>query len=496
MTHCRWTARAARRPHLPANRTPGVGIQCTMRPITAGGVAVIVFGVLGVLGGDPARAEPAQPPRAALEPLVKSLIDGGYCPGLVVALITPTEPPQIVAWGETARGNGKAPDGNTVFEIGSVTKVFTSLLLAEAVIDKQLTLETPVATLLPKAKLPAGKRAITVLDLATHTSGLPRMPNNMHPADLANPYADYTSDQLFAFLDGATLSHEPGAGYEYSNLGAALLGKALAQRGKADWAALVTAQITGPLGMTSTMVALTDEARGRFAQGYDGDGDPAKPWDLPTFTGAGALRSTATDLVAFVKAEMAASREAKSRLAKAMALTQKPQRNIDADGKKRIGLGWHISPDGTIWHNGQTGGFHSFVGFLPSRQLGVVVLANGGASVVDKLGSAALDVLAGKAAPATLGLSPPDAAVDEKTLETYVGNYAIVPAFAIAISRSGGKLYGQATSQPRFRLHATSQRDFAVRAVPASVTFEVDAKGKVTGLVLHQNGRDQRAARQ
>jgi CubicO group peptidase (beta-lactamase class C family) len=478
------------RPHIAANRSPSAGIQDIMRLIAAAGVFAVVFGC------GPARGEPARPPREALEPLAKSLIDGEYCAGLVVALIAPAQPPQIVAWGETARGNGKAPDGNTVFEIGSVTKVFTSLLLAGAVIDKQLTLETPVATLLPKAKLPAGKRPITVLDLATHTSGLPRMPNNMHPADDQNPYADYTSEQLFAFLGDATLSREPGAGYEYSNLGAALLGQALAQRFKADWATMVSAQITVPLGMPSTMVALTDAARARFAQGYDADGEPAKPWDLPTFVGAGGLRSTATDLVAFVKAEIAAAHDPRSRLAKAMALTQKPERNIDADGKKRIGLGWHISPDGTIWHNGQTGGFHSFVGFLPSRQLGVVVLANGAALAIDKLGSAALDVLAGKAAPATLGLPPPDVAVDEKTLEGYVGTYPIAPIFVITISRSGGKLFGQATGQPRLRLHATSQRDFAVRIVPASVTFEVDAKGKVTGLVLHQNGRDQRAGRQ
>ena len=444
----------------------------------------------------PARAEPA-PARTALEPLAKSLIDGEYCAGLVVALIPAAGAPQILAWGETVRGNHKLPDGNTVFEIGSVSKVFTSLLLAEAVIDKQVALDTPVATLLPKTKLPAGKRAITLLDLATHTSGLPRMPDNMHPADGANPYADYTPEQLFAFLGGVTLAREPGAGYEYSNLGAALLGQALARRGKAEWAALVASEITRPLGMTSTMVALTDDARARFAQGYDEDGEPAKPWDLPTFAGAGALRSTAVDLIAFMKAELAATREAKTRLAKALALTQQPQRNLDAGGAKgKIGLAWHIRPDGTIWHNGGTGGYHSYVAFQPSRQLGVVVLANGTAQAVDKLGAAALAAISGEAVPATLDLPPPDKVVDEKTLESYVGTYPLAPAFVITISRSGAKLYGQATGQPRIRLHATSSTDFAVHVVPASITFEVDAKGKVTGLVLHQGGSDQRAPRQ
>lgn len=451
-----------------------------------------------------ARAEPGAEPRAALEPLARSLVDGQYCSGVVVALIPASGSPQILAWGETARGNGKLPDGNTVFEIGSVSKTFTSLVLAEAVIDKQVTLDTPVATLLPKAKLPAGRRAITLLDLATHTSGLPRMPDNLHPADAENPYADYTEDQLFAFLGTATLGREPGAKYEYSNLGAALLGQALARRGKADWATLVATQITRPLAMTSTMVALTDDARARFAQGYDGDGEPAKPWDLPTFAGAGALRSTANDLVTFVKAELAASKRATSRLARAMALTQTPQRDLDDDPPpgagsprpgRKIGLAWHISPDGTIWHNGQTGGYHSYVAFRPSSQVGVVVLANGGAPVVDKLGNAALAAVAGEPVPATLDL-PSDRPVDDKTLESYVGSYALSPAFVITIARRGGKLYGQATGQPRIRLHATSARDFAILSASASITFEVDAGGKVTALVLHQGGIDRRAARQ
>jgi CubicO group peptidase (beta-lactamase class C family) len=304
------------------------------------------------------------------------------------------------------------------------------------------------------------------------------MPDNMHPADGENPYADYTSDELFTFLGSVKLAREPGEGYEYSNLGAALLGQALARRGKADWAALVEAQITKPLAMTSTMVTLTDDARARFAQAYDADGDPAKPWDLPTFAGAGALRSTANDMVLFVKAELAASREAKSRLAKAMALSQKPQRDLSAGEPGKIGLAWHIKPDGTVWHNGQTGGYHSYVGFQPSRQLGVVVLANGATSRVDELGAAAL------------------AALDKKTLASYEGSYPLAPTFVLTVTHVDGKLYAQATGQPRIRLHPTSQKDFAVHVVSASVTFEVDAKGKVTGLVLHQGGRDVPAKRQ
>jgi CubicO group peptidase (beta-lactamase class C family) len=436
-------------------------------------------------------------PRAAIAPLARSLIDGEYAGGLVVAVISPAGPPQIFAWGETVRGNGKLPDGNTVFEIGSVSKVFTSLLLAELVIDKQLTLDTPVAKLLPpNAKLPAGKRAITVLDLATHTSGLPRMPDNIHPTDPGNPYADYTALDLFAFLATATLAHEPGTNFQYSNLGVGLLGQALARRGKVDWATLVAAQIARPLAMSSTMVTLSGNARARLAQGYDVDGDTAKPWDLPTLAGAGALRSTALDMAAFVKAEIAASRAPRSRIAKAMALTQTPQRSQGTDESSgKIGLAWLIKPDGTIWHNGETGGYHCLVAFRPARKLGVVVLASGGAAQVDELGFAALAAVTGEPVPATLDLPPPDKVVDENTLETYVGTYDFTPALAITVSRSGAKLYGQVTGQARFRLHATSQREFAVHRAPVTGSFEVDTGGKVTGLVMHQGGVDRRAKR-
>jgi CubicO group peptidase (beta-lactamase class C family) len=487
-------------------RSPGV-----VAVSTALSAALLSAGAAGVADADPpaaplaARAAPGSkppaPPRdfkAMLAPLAKSLVDGQYCGGVVVALIPAGGgAPQILAWGETVRGNGVLPDGRTVFEIGSVTKVFTSLLLALAVNDKQVGLDQAVATLLPPGtKLPAGKRAITLLDLATHTSGLARMPDNLAPKDPANPYADYTNEQLFGYLAGAALASEPGAKYEYSNLGAALLGQALARRAKTEWAALIAAEITGPLAMTNTTVALGDAARARFAQGYDAEGEPAKPWDLPTFAGAGALRSTASDLIGFVQAELAAAKQPGSRLARAMALSQKPQRDIGGSATGKIGLGWHLQPDGLVWHNGQTGGFHSFVGFSPDKQVGAIVLASGGSLVIDKLGNAAIAALTGGAIPPALGLPPPDTAVDAKTLESYVGNYPLAPTFVIEISRTGDKLYGQATGQPRFRLHATSQRDFAVHVVPASVTFEVDGKGKVTGLVLHQNGHDQRAPRQ
>lgn len=447
-----------------------------------------------------AEAEPepqarSPDPHAVIDPLARGLVASQQSSGLVIALVSEAGPPQIFAWGETARGNGKLPDGNTVFEIGSVTKVFTSLLLAELVVDNQLALDTPVATLLPDTKLPTGKRGITVLDLATHTSGLPRMPNNLHPVDGHTPYADYTVTDLFGFVATATLAHEPGTSFEYSNVGAALLGEALAKHGRAPWDRLIATRISGPLAMRSTMVTLSGDAQARLAQGYDVSGAPSAPWEMPAFVGAGALCSTAADMAVFVKAELAASHRPTSRLARAMALTQAPQRNIGDGSVGKIGLGWHIKPDGVRWHNGQTGTFHSYVAFQPARGLGVVVLANGASTYFDDLGEAATAAVLGQPIPAMFKLPVPDVPVDSKILDSYVGAYELKPSFVITISRDGQGLSAQATGQPPFRMHATSAREFAVYVLRASLSFEVDAQGKVTATVLHQGGKDQRAIR-
>jgi D-alanyl-D-alanine-carboxypeptidase/D-alanyl-D-alanine-endopeptidase len=135
---------------------------------------------------------------------------------------------QVVAFGEPDDGN--APDGETVYEIGSIAKTFTATLLAQAVLSGRLMLDTPVAQLLTDFKIPSrGGTEITLEELGTQHSGLPRMPSNFAPKDPANPFADYDAAKLKAFLAEYQLPRDPGAAYEYSNLGFGLLGHALAQ---------------------------------------------------------------------------------------------------------------------------------------------------------------------------------------------------------------------------------------------------------------------------
>src|SRR5688572_23142555 len=177
--------------------------------------------------------------------------------GIVVGVIEPAGR-RIIAYGTRARGDAGPLDGDTVFEIGSITKVFTSLLLADAAQRGELALTDPVAKYLPATvKVPERGRAITLQDLATHTSGLPRLPTNFQPKDGTNPYADYSVEQMYAFLSGHELAREVGALYDYSNFGAGLLGHALSRRAGLDYEALVRARITNPLGMKSTSIALS-----------------------------------------------------------------------------------------------------------------------------------------------------------------------------------------------------------------------------------------------
>ena len=195
--------------------------------------------------------------RARAAPMVE---DGG-CVGLVVGAIDGEES-SVVGLGVVEQG-GEAPDGSTIFEIGSITKVFTGLLLADLADRDVVSLETPVVELLPEGvEVPEFEgRSITLRDLSTHVSGLPRLPSNLAMTDPMNPYADYDAGDLYAFLSGHRLRRAPGDEHEYSNLGAGLLGHALSVRAKASFEDLVRERIADPLGMSERRSTSTTPSR-------------------------------------------------------------------------------------------------------------------------------------------------------------------------------------------------------------------------------------------
>jgi CubicO group peptidase (beta-lactamase class C family) len=413
--------------------------------------------------------------------------------GMVVGVIEPAGR-RIVACGTCAKNDKRPVDGDTVFEIGSVTKVFTSLVLADMVQRGEVALTDPAAKYLaPGVKVPErGGRQITLQDLATHTSGLPRLPSNLTPKDPANPYADYSVERLYQFLAGYQLTRDIGSQYEYSNLGGGLLGHVLARRGGMDYEALVRSRIFEPLGMNSTGIALARDMKARLAGGHNEALEAAASWDLPTLAGAGALKSTANDLLAFLAANLGYT---KSPLAPAMAAMPTVRRPTGVPGLE-IALGWHIlTRDGheIIWHNGGTGGYRSFIGYDLKRRVGVAVLSNAETSAgVDDIGQHVLNTSAAL-------YQPPEErkqiSVDPKLFDGYVGRYELAPTFILTVTREGDRLFVRATGQPNFEVFAEGPKNYFYKVVDARITFETDSQGRAAALVLHQNGMEQRAKR-
>jgi serine-type D-Ala-D-Ala carboxypeptidase/endopeptidase len=421
---------------------------------------------------------PPEDVEAAVHALVDPLMADGWIPGLAVALVDHDDV-RFLGFG-TAGPDGRAVDPDTVFEIGSITKLFTGIALAAMAERGDVALDEPVGALLPSGtQLPAaGGDAITLLDLATHHSGLPVMPDNLMPADPDNPYADYGPEQLYAYLAAATLERAPGTGFEYSNLGFGLLGHALALRSEQDYADLLDSEIFGPLAMTDTSIQVPESARDRVAAGHDADGQPRPAWDFDVLAPAGAVHSTLRDMSGFASAALGAL---DTPLRAQLDLALAPHRDLP---EGEIGLGWLITPAEGHWHNGQTGGFHSLIGLDRERQVAVVALASGAAPVVDSLAFALLEVARG-AQPMPLSV-PETVELPPESLDAYVGSYSLTAELTLEVSRDGDALRGQITDQPSFRLWPSGEDEFYLRVVPALISFTRAESGEVEALALLQ----------
>jgi D-alanyl-D-alanine-carboxypeptidase/D-alanyl-D-alanine-endopeptidase len=400
-----------------------------------------------------------------VETALRDRIASGELSSAVVAMVSDGQT-QIEGFG-TLPG-GKVPDGETLFEIGSLTKTFTATLLAEAVTRGEVTLDEPVQRLLPGFALPKrGDREITLLDIAEHRSGLPRIPGDLHAKDAANPYADFGPAQLKDFLAGYALPRDPGAHYEYSNLAVGMLGYALAESRHQSYGDLVSERILKPLGMTSTGIGL----RSGLAPGFDAGGRPVSPWDFNVLTGASGLHSDAADLLRYVEAYMGHGA--------ATDLAKTPRQAVTGD--QRIGLIWMTLPlhDGRTltWHNGITGGYASFAGFTSDGRQGLVILTNR-ARPIDDLGFAALD------AAAPLAPARKEIALSDAQLKPFEGIYKVADKLFLSIALGKDQLIAHATGQPSFPLFSSGETEFFAKLGDISMSFAKDG----SGLVLHQNG--------
>ena len=398
-----------------------------------------------------------------LEILVKRVDQQKQAAGIVVGVIEPNGR-RVVAYGNVAAGNPRTVDGDAIFEIGSITKVFTSLVLADMVGSKEVKLEDPAAKYLPKeVTMPerSGK-AITLLDLATHSSGLPRLPSNLEPKDPANPYADYSANDLYQFLSSYTLPRDPGSEVEYSNLGAGLLGHILAYWAGTDYESLIETRITRILRMQGTGITLSSSMRQRMATGHNAMLAPVANWDFAILAGAGALRSSANDMLTFLEAFLGYKESPLATAMKAMLEVRRPVGKT----KFEIGLGWSILGE-IVWHDGGTGGFRSFVGYNPKARVGVVALSN--TFTVSGVDDIAMHLLNPEAPLANLDRPERQTGVpgDAAILDRYTGKYQL-PDRILEITRNGDRLFAQVTAVgsrpiagPVFEMFAESEQNFS-----------------------------------
>lgn len=416
--------------------------------------------------------------------------------GIVVGILGP-EGERIVAGGT---GAGAGFDAATLFEIGSITKVFTALLLADMANKGEVSLDDPAAMYLPAGhRMPErGGRPITLTDLATHRSGLPRMADDMwavsHPD---GQFADYTEERLLAFLDRHELTREPGAQFEYSNIGMGLVGYLLTRAARADYETLLRERITAPLGMDDTMIALPPSHAARLAAPFDAYMQPVKPIEMAALAGAGAIRSTMADMLIFARALLDPASPVAPALQTAL--------SVRTPGENRFeqALGWlvrRLPGRELLMHNGQSLGFSSVLILEPAMGRAVATLVNSAAEPGPE--DLAFNIVGGQRVEPTPPVppAPPPFAprteislpVDE--LDKIVGRYEFDSGVMLTITRDGGYLYAQAQREgapagPRLQIVPEAPLAFFWKAMDAQIRFTTDASGMVTGAIGAQEGR-------
>jgi serine-type D-Ala-D-Ala carboxypeptidase/endopeptidase len=379
-----------------------------------------------------------------------------------------------------------APNNETIYEIGSISKVFTSLLLADAVVTRRLKLDDPISVVMSDLadENPGVGRSITFKHLSHHVSGLPVMPSNIRPADSTNPFAGYDRAMLTDYLLTAKPVRKPGDDYEYSNLAAGLLGDLLARQAGVTYEALLKQKLTGPLKMSDTGITLSSDQAKRFAPPHNAALLPDKSWDFDALAGCGAIRSSIEDMLLFAEASLHPS---DGRLAKTINLAWK-QHMPPIGANRAMGLGWMIAGDRTTrWHNGQTGGYQCML--LVNRPLksATVLLCNTAGSGVDALAEQIFQTVVGmNVAPRTFDT---EFVVDPKVTKRLDGKYQLAPGVVLTVQVKNGRMMAQITGQQFLAVLPQSETEWKYQAVDATLKFELSKTGNSSKVTLHQAGR-------
>ncbi len=442
---------------------------------TACGPGVVVAPPPALTSAPVTRPDAADdgPHKAAVAALIQPFLDAELLSAIVVGIY---DHGAVEVYGFGAGSNGKPPDATTLFELGGVTKLYTALLLCDAVQRGDAMLDQAVSELLPAgvAVPTRSGKVITLRELANEASGLPALPASVTRGS-ADPYAGYTEDRLLAELPGLHLDVAPGVTIAPSSLGAALLGYALGRRSNDGFAAALYRRVLAPLDLESTFLAVPETAASRRIAGTSTDLASAPVWHWEALAPAGALVSDAHDQLALIRAELDAGNNGAGALRPAMRLAQDPQ--LESEGPNE-GLGLQIDAKGRYWRNGSTPGFHSFVGFDPKAKRGVVLLAATALSPIDRVADMIYEVLDGKPPP------PPQFPTAEQ-LAPYAGSYEIAGT-RLEVTVEAKRIYVLGPGEPKHRLVPLTPNVFWLEELESLFVFESDEGngGKITRLAL------------
>lgn len=433
------------------------------------------------IGGEKENWPPARTIAA-----LRRLADDGFAPQVVISW---SGPQGAGAAGFGKLTNGDAVDEHSVFEIGSITKVYGGLLLALAVEEKTVKLDDTLGALLaPDHELPAERAGITLEELASHRSGLPRLPGNLIIRDDSRPYEDYGPGQLIEELVNGS-SSAPGS-YQYSNYGAGLLGWLLGRAAGVDFGDLLEKKILKPLGLKSTAAEPAANWAARSVPGHNGQ-VPVPYWRFDALAAAGDLVASAADVQGLVQAALAADET--TALGRAFLAMEKPRGS--AGGAMKIGLAWHLLERDDlrlVWHNGGTGGFSSFVAFERATGRSLVILSSSNAPDVTGIGLNAFE----SALPTGLDDLPVPGKRDWKELPEFEGRYRLPASLVIEIRLKGDYLGAQIAGQTWFTLYPAKAKDaFFLTVAGARVRFLRDDEGEIVGLEWMQQGETSQATK-
>ena len=422
--------------------------------------------------------------KVQVDGLGNELVDNGWMTALSIGLIHPNGV-EFYNYGSHSKETQRLPSEHSIYEIGSISKVFTGLLVADLVSQKKIKLDAPLTEwTLKDWPIPSKDGVeISASHLVSHSSGLPRLPYGFAPTDFQNPYVDFTVDDLRAALTDIPMPMKPGENVVYSNLGSGLLGYGLTQYSGLSYDEMIQQTICSPLGLDSTFVDVPTSQKSRTVQGYDMAGEPISDWDMPVLVGMGEINSTVFDLVQFAKAQLYPP---KSALGQAIRMSHK---SLIARDDDVVAMGWHIgirdNPN-LIWHSGGTGGARSFIAFHPENKIGVVVLSTNTSPFVTGTVRSLLNILRGE--PANLKL-PQVVSLTEQQLRSFEGEYEISEAITLSFSPKDGLLLGELPKMPPILVYPTSPNIFESIHVPLKFEFQRNEQGDVFQLLMHEGNK-------